>query len=340
MSLATPRKSTLRLVAERAGVAPITASRILNGSQTDSPIAADTRVRVENAARELGYRVDGSARAMRRQRTGQVGAILVNGHDDLLTNPAAFEYVMGLNAGLGVDGTLLSLIRINEIDGHAEGIRALDERLFDAFVVISHLPSTIQARLERQAEISVWIDTNVDRPTCCLRRDETAAAQTALDLLLVRRRRIIWAVNPHGFMVGHYSHAARDVAVRQRCADLGIELVLVPIGYRHEPDWLSRIVPALTGPECGLLLGNPTQARGCLSLFVERGLVPGRDFGVACCDADALLGQQWPALSRIQVARSAIGQQAGLMLADLIRSPEHPPASQLITSPVVPGATA
>ena len=336
-------KATLRLVAERAGVAAITASRILNGSRTASPIASATRERVEAAARELGYRVDSSARAMRQQRSGQVGAILVNRGGDLLTNPSAFEFVMGLNAGLGEDGLLLSLVRIQEVEAAESpmAIRALDERLFDGFVVISHLPPSILARLEQQAETTVWLDTDVDRPTCCVRRDEQHAAHAALELLLARRRRILWPVRPTDYLRGHYSHVERDAAVRARCATLGVTLEPVPLGGAGDPNALAPLAAALSrGPDAGLLLNDPSLARVCLGMLAERGVVPGRDLGIACCDADAQLAQQWPALSRVQVARDSLGRQAGRMLATLIREPAAPPPSLLITSPVVPGRTA
>jgi LacI family transcriptional regulator len=332
---------TLRQVAARAGVAPITASRILNGSSTTAPIAVATRQRVEAAARELGYRVDGAARAMRRQRSGQVGAILVNHGPELLTNPAAFEYLMGLNDGLAEDGFLLSLVRIAEVDAAGPaGIRALDERLFDGFVVISHLPESVLTRLESQAEISVWLDTNIAQATRCVRRDEQHAATAALDLLLARRRRIIWPQRPPEFMRGHYSHGVRDAAVKARCAAVGADLITVPIGWPSQPEHLAGIVAAISGPECGLLLNDPTIGRIGLSLLAANGLVPGRDLGVACCDADMVLGQQWPDLSRIQVARDELGRRAGRMLATLIRDPTSPPPSLLITSPVIPGRTA
>src|SRR5205085_2148396 len=75
-------RPTIRNVAERAGVSIATASRALNDK---GDVSEQTRERVREAARSLGYSVDRSARALVTQRT-RVVAIVVGdnaGHRDL-----------------------------------------------------------------------------------------------------------------------------------------------------------------------------------------------------------------------------------------------------------------
>jgi LacI family transcriptional regulator len=71
---------TIQDVAARAGVSPMTASRALSGTQNVSKVL---REKVEKAARELGYRRNEYARALRPgQKSGLIGILVTN-----LSNP-------------------------------------------------------------------------------------------------------------------------------------------------------------------------------------------------------------------------------------------------------------
>ncbi len=63
------RPSTLRDVAERAGVSKMAASAALSGYSGNVRISETTRVRILEAARQLGYTPNEVARSLRRQRT-------------------------------------------------------------------------------------------------------------------------------------------------------------------------------------------------------------------------------------------------------------------------------
>jgi LacI family transcriptional regulator len=64
---------TIREVAGRAGVSPMTVSRVVNDSPRVSP---DTRRRVEAAIAELGYVPNRLARGLSRRKTGALGVIV------------------------------------------------------------------------------------------------------------------------------------------------------------------------------------------------------------------------------------------------------------------------
>src|SRR5215218_10752498 len=64
---------TIRDVARRAGVSPMTVSRVINDSELVSP---DTRRRVEDAIGELGYVPSRLARGLSARRTGTLAVIV------------------------------------------------------------------------------------------------------------------------------------------------------------------------------------------------------------------------------------------------------------------------
>jgi LacI family transcriptional regulator len=65
--------TTIRDVAERAGVSTTTVSHVINGTRKVEPL---TSARVEAAIDELGYRPNALARSMRRGRTHTVGLVI------------------------------------------------------------------------------------------------------------------------------------------------------------------------------------------------------------------------------------------------------------------------
>lgn len=72
----TTRPVTMRDIARAAGVAQSTVSRVLNGSAMVVPVAAETRQRVLDAARRLGFTPNPMARALRGARTMLLGAVV------------------------------------------------------------------------------------------------------------------------------------------------------------------------------------------------------------------------------------------------------------------------
>ena len=73
MATTPPERPNIRQVAVRAGVSPMTVSRVLN----DSPkVLPDTRQRVLAVIEELGYRPNAVARALATQRTRRIGVLM------------------------------------------------------------------------------------------------------------------------------------------------------------------------------------------------------------------------------------------------------------------------
>src|ERR687884_288399 len=64
---------TIKDVARRSGVSPMTVSRVINGSSSVSP---STRARVEAAIADLGYVPSRLARGLVAQRTGTLALIV------------------------------------------------------------------------------------------------------------------------------------------------------------------------------------------------------------------------------------------------------------------------
>ena len=69
----TAKRTTMADLARLAGVAKITVSRALAGSESVRP---EVRRRIEDLAIEHGYRINSSAQSLRLQRTGSIAAVI------------------------------------------------------------------------------------------------------------------------------------------------------------------------------------------------------------------------------------------------------------------------
>lgn len=104
MAQEQPRRSrvTLAQVAERAGVSRSAAGFVLSGRR-DQRIAAETWQRVEEAAAELGYRPNLTARTLRTGTSGTVAMI----SDHISTTSLANAMISGAMRALGEHGVLM-----------------------------------------------------------------------------------------------------------------------------------------------------------------------------------------------------------------------------------------
>ncbi|MFE7507282.1 LacI family DNA-binding transcriptional regulator [Promicromonospora sp. NPDC057488] len=87
------RRPTVKDVAERAGVAPMTVSYTFNHP---ARVAEATRARVRAAAAELGYRPDSTARALRSGRAKQLGVVVGEHLSYLFDDPQAAQFLAGI----------------------------------------------------------------------------------------------------------------------------------------------------------------------------------------------------------------------------------------------------
>lgn len=313
------RGVTLKDVAGRAGVSVITASRAINGTTTGLPVSAETRKRVEDAAASLGYRPSTSGRNLRDRRTRQIGAVLINNPAHPVTNLAAFEYLLGINAGLSETGYLLTQVRMTDLAGQPpEQVRVLRERALDGLIAVSRMSDPICSLLQALHEPVLWLDTvrEIDGPL--IRRDEVHAGRTAAGMLIAAgRRRIIWLQRPRNVR-NHYSHDDRESGARAACAGHGIPFLEHDGSPGSGIGDLAGLIARLREPGTGLLLSDRSQAHWCVATMAMHGLVPGRDLGIACCDSDRVIDDSWPELSRVGHDRHAIGLRSAGLIVDLV----------------------
>ncbi|SEG99979.1 DNA-binding transcriptional regulator, LacI/PurR family [Nonomuraea solani] len=165
-------------VAELAGVSGQTVSRVVNGNDR---VTAATRLKVETAMRQLGYRANIAARALATGRFGTIGVVMFN-----LSAVLNVRIVEAVVAGAQARGYSVSLAVVDgptEKEVHA-AVRGLTDRAVDGVIVIeARVLDTPHLRLPDEVPL-VIADSRAAHKHPTFGTDEAAGARAAVDHLL------------------------------------------------------------------------------------------------------------------------------------------------------------
>ena len=106
---------TIATIAAHIGLSRATVTHVLNGRAMEQRISPETQQRVLDAARELGYRANASARAVRAGRFGSVA--LIQSHLGQYLPP---ELLFGLTTAIAARDLNLILNEVANVDASGE----------------------------------------------------------------------------------------------------------------------------------------------------------------------------------------------------------------------------
>jgi len=116
-------------VANRAGVAAITVSRVVNDS---GPVSRQVRARVEQAIAELGYVPNSVARSLRSKRTDTIALVLTD-----MTNPFFTTVARGVEDAASDAGLMLFICNTDERDVDEQRyVRMILQRQADGILLV------------------------------------------------------------------------------------------------------------------------------------------------------------------------------------------------------------
>ena len=172
-------------IAQAAGVSQSTVSRVLNDTPTSVPIAAETRERVQEVAKRLGYRPNPLARGLRGSRTMLLGVIVRE-----ITDPFFAMAIESLSTEALARGYNVVLGSAHSKADEAIALRAvLETRHCDAIVLLGDMrdePKFLEdLRASQTPMVALWHGTELEGvPTVNIdnRAGVVAAIQHLLDL--------------------------------------------------------------------------------------------------------------------------------------------------------------
>ncbi|MGI8459141.1 MAG: LacI family DNA-binding transcriptional regulator [Propionibacteriaceae bacterium] len=229
-------------MARVAHVSKGAASRALNGRPG---VAAETRVRVEAAARELGWVPNQLARALSGARAGTVGWVILRSAKTHSVDPYFMELFAGIELGLADSPTALVVKLVGSIEAEIATYRTwVGEGRVDGVVIMDLRESDPRVEVLRELQLPVvafvsrgdrYADFGV------IFTDEAASTREILDHAYERgHRRVGWISGSDQLETTQVRVQA--VADWQVDGDLGVEFVHSDLGAESGADAAERLV--------------------------------------------------------------------------------------------------
>jgi LacI family transcriptional regulator len=233
--------TTLKDVADRAGVSTATVSRVIH---RNGYVSVQARKRVSAALRESGYRMNALAQGLRKQQTKTLGHIL----HGILPNPFYAEVAMGVEHAAAEQGFhVLIFNAAGDAEREREGVETLLARRVDGIIFTTALKDE-NVRVAIKAGVSV---VEVEKPLCdeasSVVVDNYLGASEAMEhLLQLGHRQVGYLGEPYTRLRGASDKRADRVvrerfdAYRDALEATGAEISdshVVLGDYWHDPGW-------------------------------------------------------------------------------------------------------
>jgi LacI family transcriptional regulator len=315
-------RPTIRDVAEQAGVSIATVSRVLNDR---ADVSLETRERVREVARSVGYSADPAARALATQKTRLVAVVVGDnaGHRDL---------------SLLFFGKVLAAIsrRLAHADYEAL-LQAVDagihQHRFDAAIVIGvdDGDPLLGELTERDVPI-VGVDVHISGGrTAFVGSDHADGVRLALaHLFALGHRRIAHVAGASNTVAG----SERIAAFRREADGLGLA---VPDEYVRDGDFSSAsgyretcALLAVDDRPTAIVAASDLMALAALQAIRDVGLEPGTDVAIVGFDDLEAAALAHPPLTTIRQDRQELGTVAAERALELSEDPAAAPAPTVL----------
>ncbi len=320
--------TTIRDVADRAGVSTTTVSHVVNGTRNVDP---RTAARVQAAIEELGYRPNALARSMRRGRTHTVGIVVPD-----IANPFFGDLARSLEDHMFERG--YSAIICNSDGDAAKEARYLDVLLskkVDGLLLIaaSHTRDGI-GWLARQGPPTIVVDRELDEPSVSqvMVENRHGGHLAGRHLLELGHRDIGVIAGPGGLGTS----ARRLEGFRSALTEAGVELPEARI-FRGDFRAVSGRAAVDTWLQQGrlptaIVAENDLMAVGALSAAHAAGLDVPADLSVVGFDGIAFGADVTPPLTTVSQSTDAVAAASIELLFERLRDGDAPP--RLVELPV------
>lgn len=314
--MARPGRPTIRDVARAAGVSKGAVSFALNGRPG---VAEETRQRILEAARALGWTPSHRARALSASRAFAVGLVIARPPELLGADPFVPTFIAGVERTLSDRGQALVLQMVPEsdeeasyrrlaADGRVDGVFLLDLRISDGRIALLQELQMPAVTIARPDVPSGYPALLVD--------DRPGIAAAVNHLVGLGHRRIAHVAGPRHFLHG----TVRRLAWERALTDAGL-----PTDMVVEADFsaaggaqATRALLDQAVRPTAVVYANDLMAIAGLSVALEYGIdVPG-DLSVTGFDNTELAGYVTPPLTTVRTDPFGWGTAAADALLDLI----------------------
>ncbi|WP_327346064.1 LacI family DNA-binding transcriptional regulator [Streptomyces europaeiscabiei] len=338
------RRIGIKDVAAAAGVSATTVSHILNAVE-GKRINAETRQRVLDTARELGYAPNGLARGLRLRRSNTIGFV----SDQIATTPYAGRIILGAQEEAAKHGLLLLMLNTGgDPELERKEIDLLLQRQVDGVLYASMYHRVVAVPQRLRSVPTVLLDARSDDPGVpSVVPDEVLGGLTAVRELIRNGHRRIGFINnvddipaTHGRLEG-YRRALAEAGIAEDPRLVVAETADAAGGHRAALR-LLRLLRAEERPTA-LFCFADRMAMGVYRAAAELGLsIPG-DLSVIGFDNQELICDGlFPGLTTVALPHYEMGARAVAQLLALTGAPgseSGPAAQEMLPCPLVARAS-
>ncbi len=307
-------------IAKACGVSVATVSKALN-NQKD--IGEETKNHIRAVAREMGYFPNSSARALKTNRTYNIGVLFADEAQSGLTHDFFSAILDSFKRTVESRGYDITFINSNRTDGGMSYLDHCRYRGFDGVVVACvdfHDPYVTEL-VDSNIPL-VTIDHVFNNRTSIV-SDNIAGMRDLLNYIYeCGHRRIAYI---HGLDSAVTS--SRLSSFYRTAEQLGLD---IPDEYVLEAPYRStegtarmteKLLDLKTPPTC-ILYPDDFSAFGGINVIRERGLVIAKDISIAGYDGIRIGRHIDPILTTLRQDTASIGVKAGEKLIELIEKPK------------------
>jgi LacI family transcriptional regulator len=314
--------ATIRDVARRAGVSPMTVSRVINES---ARVSSHTRGRVEEAIAQLGYVPSRPARGLSRQRTGTLALIvpdvanpfftlIVRGAEDVARR-AGYRFILcDTRADLAIEGEVIEEMIAHRVEG----------------ILIAPVSDRSRDHLRRLAKFDVpfvLIDRTVRGiDSDAVLGDSAGGARRLVEhLISLGHRRIGLIVESDDVSTARDRRLGYEAALAAAGIPLDPELVAdATVDPRGGFDGMRRLLE-LGDPPTAVFTVNNLVAVGAIEAVRAAGLEVPDDIALVCFDDIEYASRLYPFLTVMEQPAETFGTLSTQLLLERIdrRGPER-----------------
>lgn len=338
--MASRSRVTIRDVADRVGVHPSTVSRVLNPA-TRGRITPEIVAKVNEAAEELGYRPNQTARGLRTNRTRTIGVLIPD-----ITNPLFPPIIRGIEDGLGASGYTAVLGNTDNIAmREAEAVSTMRARQVDGLILATARrddPIVAECIAERLPLVLVNRTADADGVSSIVNDDALGIALAVRHLKALGHTRIAHIAGPRSLSTGEARRRSFLDVMAAENLEADKALIAETTAF-SEDEGLRACAELIAGktPFTAVVAANDLIALGAYEAIADAGLTCPDDISVTGFNDMPFVDRLTPPLTTVRIPHYELGREAGRRLVELIETPDSPArATTLRPELIVRGSTA
>lgn len=334
--------TTLKQVAERAGVSSATVSKVLSNTPY---VSAETRARVLAAVDALGYVPNLAARALAQGRTFNISVVFPFIYTSLFSDPQTLSILEGIERVATARGYNMLISTPKIPVAHSDQFqRLLRSRYFDGIILMENLPEGLMSDFVAEygyPYVSIGYQSLDNTPNCIHIDDYHGAYAVTRHLTTLGHRHFgIIDVAPISF----FSISERLRGYDDALADAGIEtgqVLHIPGSYTIASGAAAMAMLLRGDPRpTAVLCVTDLMAIGAVNAAHAAGLRVPEDVSVVGFDDIPLAAHMDPPLTTVRQESQGLGETAARQLFELLKK-KHPAFDTIVmpTTLIVRGSS-